>query len=61
MLATFGARDVGDVGAHRRQDLLERAVFVTQRDEPEDAVQRPIAGAMNLNAEGLRARHTTDD
>ena len=55
------ARDVGDVRAHRRQNLLERAVFVTQRDQPEDAVQRPIAGAMNLNAEGLRARHTMQD
>jgi hypothetical protein len=53
------ARDVGDVRAHGGQHLLERAVFVTERDQPEDSIERAVARAMDLEAEGaaVRRRH----
>ena len=52
-----GARDVGDVAAHRGQHLLQRTLLIGDRDQTEDSVQRAIACAVNLKAErAVRSR-----
>ena len=53
-----GAGDGRDVAAHGGQHVLQRLLALTERDQPEDSIQRRVVAAvMNLVATVLRGCH----